>query len=118
MSTNPSDTKTEPDPRRWRTLRLLGIAQLMLIVDITVVAVALPDLGRDLTLSREALTWVVSAYTLVFGGLMLLGGKAADLLGSRKVVLTGLTVFTVASLVTGLAPTRRRASEISGPREP
>ncbi len=105
MSTNPSDTKTEPDPRRWRTLRLLGIAQLMLIVDITVVAVALPDLGRDLTLSREALTWVVSAYTLVFGGLMLLGGKAADLLGSRKVVLTGLTVFTVASLVTGLAPT-------------
>ena len=105
MSTNPSDTTTEPDPQRWRTLRLLGVAQLMLIVDITVVAVALPDLGRDLSLSREALTWVVSAYTLVFGGLMLLGGKAADLLGSRQVVLTGLTVFTIASLVTGLAPT-------------
>jgi EmrB/QacA subfamily drug resistance transporter len=105
MTTDPSDTTAELDPRRWRTLRLLGIAQLMLIVDITVVAVALPDLGRDLTLSREALTWVVSAYTLVFGGLMLLGGKAADLVGSRKVVLTGLTLFTVASLVTGLAPT-------------
>ncbi|HEX6149503.1 MFS transporter [Nocardioides sp.] len=105
MTTNSSDTTSGLDPRRWRTLRLLGIAQLMLIVDITVVAVALPDLGRDLTLSREALTWVVSAYTLVFGGLMLLGGKAADLLGSRKVVLTGLTVFTIASLVTGLAPT-------------
>jgi EmrB/QacA subfamily drug resistance transporter len=92
-----------PDPRRWRTLALLGTAQFMLILDVTVVAIALPHIGTDLGLARDTLTWVVSAYTLMFGGLMLLGGRAADLFGSRPVVLTGLTVFTAASLATGLA---------------
>ncbi|MBM0260317.1 MFS transporter [Micromonospora sp. 4G55] len=84
-------------------LALLGVAQFMLILDVTVVVIALPDIGADLGLQRETLTWVVSAYTLMFGGLMLLGGRAADLFGSRRVVLLGLLVFTVASLVTGLA---------------
>jgi EmrB/QacA subfamily drug resistance transporter len=84
-------------------LALLGVAQFMLILDVTVVAIALPHIGTDLGLERDTLTWVVSAYTLVFGGLMLLGGRAADLFGARRVVLTGLLVFTVASLVTGLA---------------
>jgi EmrB/QacA subfamily drug resistance transporter len=93
----------QPDPRRWRLLGLLAVAQFMLILDVTVVAIALPNIETDLQLSREALTWVVSAYTLMFGGLMLLGGRAADLFGSRRVVLTGLIVFTLASLVTGLA---------------
>lgn len=93
----------EPDPRRWGTLALLGTAQLMLIVDVTVVAVALPQVGADLDLSRAATTWVVSAYTLAFGGLMLLGGRVTDLLGSRPVVLTGLALFTAASLGAGLA---------------
>lgn len=91
------------DPRRWRTLALLGVAQFMLILDVTVVAIALPHIGVDLGLERDTLTWVVSAYTLMFGGLMLLGGRAADLFGSRRLVLTGLLVFTAASLVTGLA---------------
>jgi EmrB/QacA subfamily drug resistance transporter len=91
------------DPRRWRLLALLGTAQFMLILDVTVVAIALPHIGADLGLERETLTWVVSAYTLMFGGLMLLGGRAADLFGARRVVLTGLLVFTAASLVTGLA---------------
>jgi EmrB/QacA subfamily drug resistance transporter len=91
------------DPRRWRVLALLGIAQFMLILDVTVVAIALPHIGVDLDLERDTLTWVVSAYTLMFGGLMLLGGRAADLFGSRRVVLAGLLVFTAASLVTGLA---------------
>ena len=91
------------DPRRWRVLALLGIAQFMLILDVTVVAIALPHIGVDLELQRDTLTWVVSAYTLMFGGLMLLGGRAADLFGSRRVVLAGLLVFTAASLVTGLA---------------
>ncbi len=91
------------DPRRWRLLALLGVAQFMLILDVTVVAIALPRIGTDLGLARDTLTWVVSAYTLMFGGLMLLGGRAADLLGARRVVLAGLLVFTVASLVTGLA---------------
>lgn len=92
-----------PAPGRWRTLALLGIAQFMLILDVTVVAIALPHMGVDLGLGRAALTWVVSAYTLTFGGLLLLGGRSADYFGSRAVVLTGLTIFTAASLVTGLA---------------
>ncbi|HTF10602.1 MAG TPA: MFS transporter [Asanoa sp.] len=91
------------DPRRWRALALLGAAQFMLILDVTVVAIALPHMGVDLGLSRGTLTWVVSAYTLMFGGLMLLGGRAADLFGARRLVLAGLLVFTAASLVTGLA---------------
>jgi len=91
------------DPRRWRLLGLLGVAQFMLILDVTVVAIALPHMGADLGLGRDALTWVVSAYTLAFGGLMLLGGRAADLFGPKPVVLAGLATFTVASLATGLA---------------
>lgn len=92
-----------PDPKRWQLLALLGVAQFMLILDVTVVAIALPHIGADLGLARDTLTWVVSAYTLMFGGLMLLGGRAADLYGARRVVLTGLLVFTAASLATGLA---------------
>jgi EmrB/QacA subfamily drug resistance transporter len=91
------------DPNRWRALALLGAAQFMLILDVTVVAIALPDMAADLELSRAALTWAVSAYTLTFGGMLLLGGRSADLFGSRVVVLAGLAVFTAASLLTGLA---------------
>ncbi|GAA1756207.1 hypothetical protein GCM10009747_13090 [Agromyces humatus] len=75
----------------------------MLILDITVVAIALPQIGADLELSRETLTWVMSGYTLAFGGLLLLGGRAADLFGSRRLVLVGLALFVLASLVAGLA---------------
>ncbi|MER7420690.1 MFS transporter [Micromonospora peucetia] len=92
-----------PHPQRWRILGLVGIAQLMLILDVTVVAVALPHMGSDLGMEREALTWVVSGYTLAFGGLLLLGGRAADLFGARRLVLAGLLLFSVASLVAGLA---------------
>lgn len=99
-ATSPSRT---PDPRRWRILGLVGVAQLMLILDVTVVAVALPHLAEDLDLQREALTWVVSGYTLAFGGLLLLGGRAADLFGARRLVLTGLLLFVAASLIAGLA---------------
>ncbi|NGN63482.1 MFS transporter [Streptomyces sp. A7024] len=91
------------NPARWRILGFLGIAQLMLILDVTVVAIALPHMGADLGIGREALTWTVSAYTLTFGGLMLLGGRIVDLIGAKRVVLTGLLLFTAASLVTGLA---------------
>ncbi|MDA0638276.1 MFS transporter [Nonomuraea sp. MCN248] len=77
----------------------------MLILDVTVVAIALPHIETDLGLSREALTWTVSAYTLTFGGLMLLGGRIADLAGAKPVLLTGLLVFTGASLAAGLAET-------------
>ncbi|MDN5919329.1 MAG: MFS transporter [Pseudonocardia sp.] len=89
--------------RRWRILGLLGVAQLMLILDVTVVAIALPHIETDLGLSRAALTWTVAAYTMTFGGLLLLGGRIADIVGAKRVALTGLLIFTVASLVTGLA---------------
>ncbi|MFG3542109.1 MFS transporter [Streptomyces clavifer] len=100
ISTSPTRT---PDPRRWKILGLVGVAQLMLILDVTVVAIALPHLGADLGLEREALTWVVSGYTLAFGGLLLLGGRAADLFGARRLVLLGLVLFAGASLLAGLA---------------
>ncbi|TDD38346.1 MFS transporter [Actinomadura sp. KC06] len=90
-------------PLRWRILGLLGVAQLMLILDVTVVAIALPHIETDLGLGRQAVTWTVSAYTLTFGGLMLIGGRAADLFGAKRVVLAGLLIFTAASLATGLA---------------
>ncbi|GAA2793020.1 hypothetical protein GCM10020219_075240 [Nonomuraea dietziae] len=93
----------EPHPARWRILGFLGVAQLMLILDVTVVAIALPHIETDLGLSREALTWTVSAYTLTFGGLMLLGGRITDLLGAKRVVIAGLLLFTTASLIAGLA---------------
>ncbi|MEU5994378.1 MFS transporter [Spirillospora sp. NPDC047418] len=92
-------------PLRWRILGFLGVAQLMLILDVTVVAIALPHIETDLDLSRQAVTWTISAYTLTFGGLMLLGGRLADLIGAKRVVLAGLLIFTAASLVTGLADT-------------
>ncbi|MYX32795.1 MFS transporter [Streptomyces sp. SID8377] len=105
-----SDTETTthsasqtPHPMRWPALGLLGMAQLMLILDITVVAIALPHMGAELGLDRAALTWVVSGYALTFGSLMLLGGRAADLFGPKRVVLAGLAIFTAASLAAGLA---------------
>ncbi|MGW3615206.1 MFS transporter [Micromonospora sp. NPDC005163] len=96
-------TSPHPHPQRWKILGLVGVAQLMLILDVTVVAIALPHMGADLGLEREALTWVVSGYTLAFGGLLLLGGRAADLFGARRLVLAGLLLFIAASLTAGLA---------------
>lgn len=101
----PATQEIAAHQRRWRALALLSVAQFMLVLDVTVVAVALPDIGTDLDLGRESLTWVVSAYTLLFGGLMLVGGRAADLFGARRVAMTGLALFTAASAVAGLAGT-------------
>jgi MFS family permease len=91
------------DPRRWTALAVISTAQFMLILDLTVVNVALPDLGADLGLSRTAFTWAVSSYVLFFGGLLLLGGRFADVFGAHPVMLTGLVIFTLASLASGLA---------------
>ncbi|GGP74568.1 MFS transporter [Saccharothrix coeruleofusca] len=87
----------------WWVLVLLCLAQFMVILDVTVVNVALPVIATELDLDREALTWVVTAYTLCFGGLMLLGGRLSDAISRRGVFLAGLAVFTVASLASGLA---------------
>ncbi len=89
--------------RRWLALVLLCLAQFMLILDVTVVNVALPDIGAGLHLDRPTLTWTLTAYTLVLGGLMLFGGRLADMSGARRTLLAGLAVFTAASLLSGLA---------------
>jgi EmrB/QacA subfamily drug resistance transporter len=86
-------------------LMLLAVAQLMVILDISAVNVALPDLSRDLGIARADLSWTITSYSLLFGSLLLLGGRAADLLGRRRTFLTGLTLFTGASLAAALAPT-------------
>ncbi|MEV6415928.1 MFS transporter [Kribbella sp. NPDC051718] len=88
---------------KWLVLGLLAFVQFMLVVDITVVQIALPSIGTDLGLGRQSLTWVVTTYTLVFGGLMILGGRLADVLGARRTLLTGLVIFTLASATSGLA---------------
>ena len=92
-----------PDPRRWFALALLCGAFFMVILDAAIVTVALPSIQADLGFSPESLQWVVSAYALTFAGLLLLGGRAADLLGRRRVFMVGLVVFTGASLLCGLS---------------
>src|SRR5881397_2593187 len=87
----------------WVILVLVCLAQFMVILDATVVNVALPSIQSDLGLSEANLQWIVNAYTLVFGGFLLLGGRAGDLLGRKRLFLAGVVVFTVASLLDGLA---------------
>src|SRR5690348_16929271 len=88
---------------RWRAFALLAVAYFMTIVDLTIVNVSLPTIGRDLHFSPTNLQWVVTAYALTFGGFLLLGGRAADLLGRRRILMLGLALFTAASLACGLA---------------
>lgn len=89
--------------RPWSPLILLSVAQFMVVLDITVVNVALPSIGQDLAIRGEDLQWVVTIYVLLTGGLLLLGGRIADVLARRAVFLTGLSLFTAASLLSGLA---------------
>src|SRR4030088_1231023 len=91
------------DPRRWWALALLCGAFFMVLLDGTITIVALPSIGADLGFSKQDLPWVLSAYALTFGGLLLLGGRAADLLGRRRVFMGGVLFFTAASLMCGLA---------------
>ena len=88
----------------WLVLCLVCMAQFMVILDATIVNVALPSIQADLEMSDADLQWVVNAYTLLFGGFLLLGGRAGDLVGRKRVFLVGVVVFTVASLLNGLAP--------------
>jgi EmrB/QacA subfamily drug resistance transporter len=94
---------TDEAHRPWTALILLSVAQFMVVLDITVVNVALPSIGHDLGIGGEDLQWVVTVYVLLTGGLLLLGGRLADVLARRSVFLTGLSLFTAASLVSGLA---------------
>ena len=96
-------TESTPDPRRWQALGVLGVAYLMVVLDVSIVNVALPEIQSDLDFSLENLQWVVSAYALTFGGFFLLGGRAGDLLGRRKIFMAGLLFFALFSLLCGLA---------------
>src|SRR4029078_258313 len=91
----------EPDPRRWKALAVVCAAFFMTILDVSIVNVALPSIGKSLHFSRDHLQGVITAYAITFGGFLLLGGRAADLLGRRRVFLTGVVVFTVASFFCG-----------------
>src|SRR3954470_12050171 len=89
--------------RRWLALVLLSSAQFLVVLDASIVNVALPSIQNALDFSAANLQWVVNAYTLAFGGFLLLGGRAADLFGRRRVFMLGLGLFSVASLVGGFA---------------
>ena len=93
----------EPDPRRWIALGIVCAAFFMTVLDVSIVNVALPSIGRSLHFSQTGLQWVITAYAITFGGFLLLGGRAADILGRKRMFMTGVVLFSVASLACGLA---------------
>src|SRR5215207_2955761 len=98
--------ETGTDRRRWMALYVLCVGMLMIVLDITIVNVALPSIQSDLGFSQSNLAWVVNAYLIAFGGLLLLAGRLGDLISRRGVFLAGLAVFTVASFACGVAQTQ------------
>jgi EmrB/QacA subfamily drug resistance transporter len=98
-----SSTASAPDRRRWLGLAVIVAAQFMVVLDVAIVNVALPTIKTDLHFSQESLQWVVTAYSILFGGALLLGGRMSDLLGRRRLFMAGLALFTVSSLLDGLA---------------
>src|SRR5882762_5341550 len=88
---------------RWLALYVLCLGVMMIVIDATIVNVALPSIRADLGFTQTSLAWVVNAYLLTFGGFLLLGGRLGDIFGHRKLFLTGIVIFTLASLVCGLA---------------
>src|SRR5713101_4925908 len=91
------------DRRRWAALAVIVAAQFMVVLDVAIVNVALPSIKTDLHFSQEGLQWVITAYAILFGGVLLLGGRLADLIGRRRLFVAGLALFTVSSLLDGLA---------------
>src|SRR5262245_64896584 len=89
--------------RRWLALAVIVAAQFMVVLDVAIVNVALPSIKTDLGFTQESLQWVITAYAIMFGGVLLLGGRMADLLGRRRLFIAGLILFTTASLLSGLA---------------
>ncbi|HEX6489962.1 MAG TPA: MFS transporter, partial [Gaiellaceae bacterium] len=100
----------EPDPRRWLILGVVGAAFFMTILDVAIVNVAVPSIEIDLSIKRETVQWVITAYAIAFGGFLLLGGRMADLLGRRRIFVAGLILFTLSSLACGLSKTAGSAS--------
>ena len=103
-----STGEAAPNRKSLALLLVLLVAQLMVILDITAVNIALPNLAQDLQLTGSEISWTITSYSLVFGSLLLFGGRAADLLGRRRLFLTGLGIFTAASLASAAAVAPRR----------
>ena len=101
------------DRTRWLALYVLCAGMLMIVLDATIVNVALPSIQDDLGFSQNNLAWVINAYMIPFGGLLLLAGRIGDLVGQRRVFLSGLAVFTVASLVCALSQTQEKIGRAS-----
>src|SRR5919108_384542 len=97
------DTAVDSGRRRWAALAVIVAAQFMVVLDVAIVNVALPSIKTDLHFSQESLQWVITAYSIFFGGVLLLGGRLADLLGRRRLFVAGLALFTASSLLNGLA---------------
>ncbi|MEU6814622.1 MFS transporter [Streptomyces sp. NPDC046860] len=100
---SPAETEQQQKPAPWASMAVVGVAQLMVMLDSTVVNVALPSIGADLPAGPSALQWTISAYVLMYGSLLLFGGRVADVAGRRRTFLGGLTVFTAASVLCGAA---------------
>src|ERR671937_527230 len=94
------------DRTRWLALYVLCLGSLMIVLDATIVNVALPSIKKDLGFSETSLAWVVNAYLLTYGGFLLLGGRLGDLFGHRRLFVAGITLFTLASLACGLSTTQ------------
>ena len=103
MTAVAADAVAVPDPRRWKALAIVCVAFFMTVLDVSIVNVALPSIGRSLHFSETGLQWVITAYAITFGGFLLLGGRAGDILGRKRMFLIGLVLFTLASLTCGLA---------------
>src|SRR5213078_3937986 len=99
---SPRNQTAAPD-RRWIALAVLVATQFMVVLDVAIVNVALPTIKTDLPFSEASLQWVITAYSILFGGVLLLGGRMADLLGRRRLFMGGLVLFTASSLLDGLA---------------
>src|SRR4051794_29098714 len=95
-----------PDRARWAALIVVCLAQLMIVLDVSIANVALPSIQSDLHFSQATLTWVINAFLISFGSLLLLAGRLGDLIGRRRVFLSGVALFSVASLLCGLAPSQ------------
>src|ERR1700719_179363 len=102
---NPNAQSPATDRRRWLALIVVCFAQLMIVLDTTIVNVALPSIQHDLHFTQGNLTWVVNAFLITFGSFLLLAGRLSDLFGRKRVFLAGVAVFTAASALCGIAPT-------------
>src|ERR687892_107192 len=95
---------TKGDPRRWKALALLSLAQFLIIMDTSIIGVALPAIQQQFSFSQSELQWIFSAYVIVFGALLLLGGRLSDIVGQRRIFVIGFAILTASSVLAGLAP--------------